>query len=94
LTLTDPTVPTKPDTFSVLVFTVLSAIGTAIVPDETVVGKALWDEVMLNAALPPGHIAAEVGEIVGAGGDTLTDNVAGFDISGKPPPEQVITARY
>jgi hypothetical protein len=67
-------------------------MGTAIVPDETVVGVDVTDA--LSATLPPGHIEAEDGVIIGGDGETFTVNVAGFDISGNPPCEQVTTTRY
>jgi hypothetical protein len=62
---------------------VLSGIGTEIVPDETVVDVAATEA--LIATLPPGHIAADDGVTIGGAGDTLTVNVAAFEISGKPP---------
>jgi hypothetical protein len=92
LTLIEAIEPENPDTFNVLVFTTLSLIGTAIVPDETVVGAVATDA--LSATFPPGHIAAEDGVTIGGDGETFTVNVAGFDISGNPPCEQVTTTLY
>src|SRR5688572_1369311 len=81
----------NPETFIVFVAPValLSGIATLIAPDEVIV-----DAVVFNATLPPGQILAAAGVSPGGEGEVLIVNVAGFDISGKPPPEQVTTTRY